>query len=179
MHTIRDQYDLITKSEKIVSDFQAMLCWLSLCKVSASDNEFFGSGINAVLVNAWIEYRNSLNNSGRYERKYLLECALESCDAWDKHELENNDDLFSDGDLMALGRIFVDCPAIDNALKPKPVTEINVCWLIDDVQNVRPDLTDEQAGEVLSLADRAHDATVGINWEVLEMHAEKLYPEPN
>jgi hypothetical protein len=45
--------------------------------------------------------------------------------------------------------------------------EISVTWHIMDVQEIRPDLTDDQARQVLQRADRCHDANVGISWEVL------------
>lgn len=54
-------------------------------------------------------------------------------------------------------------------------------WSVDDVQSVRPDLTDEQAWEVLLLAKHGHDANFGISWDVLSTLAEALYgdaPEP-
>ncbi len=53
--------------------------------------------------------------------------------------------------------------------------EIAVGWSVEDVQEIRPDLTAEQAWEVLQAAERGHDATVGINWEVLECYAEHLF----
>lgn len=55
--------------------------------------------------------------------------------------------------------------------------EIGVVWMIDDVTSIRPDLTEEQAWEVLREADRYHDATIGINWDVLHYHAEALFGE--
>jgi hypothetical protein len=48
-------------------------------------------------------------------------------------------------------------------------------WDYSDVLTVRPDLTDEQAWEVLQAAKRHHDANIGINWEVLEFHAQFLF----
>ena len=56
---------------------------------------------------------------------------------------------------------------------------ISIVWSTEDVQEVRPDLDEEQAYQVLLLADRKHDASVGINWEVLEIWADYLYPEPD
>jgi hypothetical protein len=53
--------------------------------------------------------------------------------------------------------------------------EIAVVWAIEDVQQVRGDLSDEQSFEVLKAARRYHDATIGINWEVLECHAQILF----
>jgi hypothetical protein len=52
---------------------------------------------------------------------------------------------------------------------------ITIEWHIDDVQEVRPDLTDEQAREVLFAAKRYHDAEQGINWDVLKAHADFIF----
>jgi len=52
--------------------------------------------------------------------------------------------------------------------------EIAVVWCVEDVQSVRPDLDDDQAWEVLQQARRHHDATIGINWDVLNCHADML-----
>lgn len=53
--------------------------------------------------------------------------------------------------------------------------QIAVIWSVEDVQEVRPDLSDEQAWQVLQNADRRHDATIGINWDTLECHADMLF----
>ena len=50
-------------------------------------------------------------------------------------------------------------------------------WHIDDVQSVRPDLDDDQAVHVLEAMADWFDANDGINWEVIEMTAEQLYPQ--
>ena len=39
--------------------------------------------------------------------------------------------------------------------------EITIVWHIEDVQSIRPDLTDEQASDVLVCSQDNHDATVG------------------
>jgi len=54
---------------------------------------------------------------------------------------------------------------------------INCRWHIDDVKEVRPDLSDDQCREVLQTAKRRHDANIGINWEVLARWASDLFPE--
>ena len=54
---------------------------------------------------------------------------------------------------------------------------IATLWHIDDVQEVRPDLTPEQCIEVLKECERQHDATIGINWDVLIFHADELFPQ--
>jgi hypothetical protein len=57
--------------------------------------------------------------------------------------------------------------------------QIASIWHIEDVQSVRPDLTDGQAWKVLQSARRNHDANTGINWDVLECHADMLFgPAP-
>jgi hypothetical protein len=53
--------------------------------------------------------------------------------------------------------------------------QIASIWSVEDVQSIRPDLTDEQALAVLKAAEDGHDATIGINWDVLECHAQMLY----
>lgn len=54
---------------------------------------------------------------------------------------------------------------------------INARWHIDDVREVRPDLTDDQCRKVLQAVKRNHDANIGINWDVLTIWARQLYPE--
>ena len=53
--------------------------------------------------------------------------------------------------------------------------QVAIVWCIEDVQAVRPDLTNEQAWEVLKLAERYHDANIGINWDVLSCHADSRF----
>jgi hypothetical protein len=57
--------------------------------------------------------------------------------------------------------------------------QIAVIWCIEDVQAVRPDLTDDQAWEVLQDVGRHHHAELGIHWLTLETTAEMLFgPTP-
>jgi hypothetical protein len=49
-------------------------------------------------------------------------------------------------------------------------------WGIDDVQEVRPDLTDDQAWDVLQRVDLLHDRDRGITWETLRATAQELFP---
>jgi hypothetical protein len=53
--------------------------------------------------------------------------------------------------------------------------QIAAIWDIEDVQSIRPELNDGQAWEVLQAADRYHDATIGISWDVLGCHADLLF----
>jgi hypothetical protein len=54
--------------------------------------------------------------------------------------------------------------------------EISIGWCIEDVQSIRPDLTDEQATEVLLRIERKHDANIGVNWDVLQAWADEMFP---
>jgi hypothetical protein len=54
--------------------------------------------------------------------------------------------------------------------------QIAVVWDITDVQLERPDLNDEEAMEVLLLAEKKHDANYGIGWQTLRDHADSLFP---
>jgi hypothetical protein len=49
-------------------------------------------------------------------------------------------------------------------------------WHIEDVQNVRPDLDDDQCIDVLCALAEGFDANNGINWEVIEYTADAIYP---
>jgi hypothetical protein len=53
--------------------------------------------------------------------------------------------------------------------------QIAAIWCIEDVQGIRPDLTDDQAWEVLEEVGRKHDAELGISWTTLEIFADDLF----
>ncbi len=54
---------------------------------------------------------------------------------------------------------------------------VAIVWDTGDVREVRPDLTDDQAWQVLERVVRTHDANLGISWDVLDAVAEHLFPE--
>jgi hypothetical protein len=56
---------------------------------------------------------------------------------------------------------------------------IGIVWCIEDVQQVRPDLTDNQAWEVLQEVDPKNDTEFGVNRSTLEVIADDLYPKPD
>lgn len=56
--------------------------------------------------------------------------------------------------------------------------EITITWHTDDVLSVRPDLTKDQALDVLLECKSRHDASVGINWEVIDITAEGMFERP-
>lgn len=57
------------------------------------------------------------------------------------------------------------------------IKSISIKWHIDDVLSVRPDLSSFQAAIVLQRLKKNHNADVGINWEVIEIVSDILFPE--
>jgi len=64
-----------------------------------------------------------------------------------------------------------------NELKFDPSRQIAIIWDIEDVQQIRPDLTDEQAMDVLLEVEDNHDAEWGVSWTTLEATAGILFPK--
>ena len=57
--------------------------------------------------------------------------------------------------------------------------QIALVWSVEDVQGLRPELTDGQAWEVLRQVERRHDAELGVTWLTLELTAEDEFgPAP-
>lgn len=56
------------------------------------------------------------------------------------------------------------------------IEEIAIIWNIEDVQSIRPDLTHKQASVVLQQLKKVHDASIGINWNTIEVVADDLFP---
>ena len=54
---------------------------------------------------------------------------------------------------------------------------ISITWSIYDVLEQCPHLTDEQAMNVLIRLEEDHDANVGINWTVIQVTADNMYPQ--
>ena len=50
-------------------------------------------------------------------------------------------------------------------------------WCVDDVQAQRPDLNHEQSCKVLEFISRKFDASIGINWDVIDCAADYLFPQ--
>ena len=70
--------------------------------------------------------------------------------------------------------------ALRNELGNRPDGDrIYDVWQVSDVRGRRPDLDDEQCWKVLRSIERNHNAEVGINWDVIDFVADKLYPEPD
>jgi len=54
--------------------------------------------------------------------------------------------------------------------------EIALIWSVEDVLEVRPDLSEESAWAVLQRCERCHDANVGLSWETIQCVADELFP---
>ncbi len=56
-------------------------------------------------------------------------------------------------------------------MKEKLLTQISIVWCADDVIQTAKEkgveLTDRQISDVLSLMQDKHDATIGMNWDVI------------
>ncbi|HWB10545.1 MAG TPA: hypothetical protein VG826_15050 [Pirellulales bacterium] len=57
--------------------------------------------------------------------------------------------------------------------------QVAVVWNIEDVQQLRPDLSDDQAWEVLEQAYDVHDCEWGFTWTHLETVADDMFPKPS
>ena len=55
---------------------------------------------------------------------------------------------------------------------------IAIVWSVENVKDVRPHLTDEQAWEVLQRCNRLHDCAVGLTWDLIEDMADCHFPNP-
>ena len=53
--------------------------------------------------------------------------------------------------------------------------KIAAIWCIEDVKAIRPDLTEDQAWEILQQVESSHDAENGITWTTLETIADDLF----
>lgn len=56
------------------------------------------------------------------------------------------------------------------------VSTIQISWHIEDIKSVRHDLDEQQCAEVLGELKHNHDASIGINWDVIECVSDYLYP---
>ena len=57
-----------------------------------------------------------------------------------------------------------------------PNRQIAIIWSVEDVHEIREDLSDEQAMKVLLEVKRTHDADQGVHWDTLRCWADELFP---
>ena len=53
--------------------------------------------------------------------------------------------------------------------------EIAIIWSVEDIKTQCPWLSDEDAYEVLCRLDHKHDASIGINWDVIDITATLMF----
>lgn len=81
--------------------------------------------------------------------------------------------------------ITIDIPEGADIARAKRHAEMSVdpdyllsVWHIDDVSmEFKKGLTKEECRDVLRLVDKYHDANIGINWEVINYHAQCVLDE--
>jgi hypothetical protein len=56
---------------------------------------------------------------------------------------------------------------------------ITIEWSIEDVDSLRPDLTDKQKYEVLQAVKRHHDPNYGVTWQTLQEESDSMFPKPD
>jgi hypothetical protein len=54
--------------------------------------------------------------------------------------------------------------------------EVAIIWCIEDVQELRPDLDDDQSWQVLQRCQRVHDCNHGFTWDLIQYVADDLFP---
>lgn len=64
---------------------------------------------------------------------------------------------------------------INQALKDQK--KIAIIWGVNDILDVRDDLTEDQAWEVLQEVDRKADCSQGINHDTIEYYTDELFPK--
>jgi hypothetical protein len=75
--------------------------------------------------------------------------------------------------------VYEHTPQIDIEQLLRQRRQVAVIWSIDDIQEVRPDLTDDQAWQVLQCCHDKHDGELGLTWTTIEIVADDLFPEPS
>jgi hypothetical protein len=60
-----------------------------------------------------------------------------------------------------------------------PKTQIAIIWSIEDVQGLRPALSDEQAMKVLKDVENSHDAEHGVTWDIISDAVDNMFPKIN
>lgn len=56
--------------------------------------------------------------------------------------------------------------------------QIASVWGTQDIREVRPDLSNDQAWEVLQECERRHDCEIGLTWSLMSLTAAELFPPP-
>lgn len=145
------------------------------------------SDAQSVLIDFETERQRQVAPTLRTALQGILDYAENEAYALEKHQdhPEAEDDAKRAWEAVAAARAAIaaapdacpprvaDDPDIDALLARR--RQIAVVWSVDDVLEIRPDLSEAQAWEVLEQARHCHDATLGISWDVLACHADSLF----
>ena len=91
-----------------------------------------------------------------------------------------------DGSIILFDAPNIDFSSSTEGIEPDDLVEIkqkeedfsvSFVWHIDDVLEQNPHLSKKQAKDVLLNCKKNHDATIGMNWEVINQTVEFLYPQ--
>lgn len=53
---------------------------------------------------------------------------------------------------------------------------ISISWHYRDIQEIRPDLSADECKRVLHALEVEHDPNEGINWDIIEIACDEVYP---
>jgi hypothetical protein len=57
--------------------------------------------------------------------------------------------------------------------------QIAIVWSVQDVQQLHPDLSDEQAWQVLRDIEHNHDCNQGVTWDLIDWVASQMFSSPS
>ena len=75
-----------------------------------------------------------------------------------------------------MNRKLTNIPAAGTSRGFDPERQTAIIWSVDDIQEIRKDLSEEQAMKILIEAERKHDASYGISWDTLDCMADLMFP---
>jgi hypothetical protein len=101
----------------------------------------------------------------------LLAASRMVIERWERGDLAEAARACADAFAQATGEAV---PEPGNALP----ADLSIGWSVEDVRDLRPDLSDGQSREVLRFVEDRHNASVGITWDVIEEAADELFPPP-
>lgn len=114
-----------------------------------------------------------------FVREHVEQCDDDEAQFWSLLGHVTGEGLHSVGDFSTREEAFeiqqrIECLDVHKALARR--RQIAIIWSLEDVLEVRPDLSEDQAWEVLQSCRPMHDANDGITWDSIEVICESLFP---
>lgn len=91
-----------------------------------------------------------------------------------RNQLQTSNDEASSR-LVSDIQTLIDADPLRSVIGFDPDTEVAIIWSVEDVTEVCPNLTPEQAIKVLRLVKKHHNACEGVNWGVIKRWAELYF----